>query len=145
MCNAPALRVLTRADVAAALDLYTELTLGPPCIAPEAFYSVLDHPGTSISGAFTRDGLVAMATLHLLPNVTWNARPYGLVENVVTRADHRKRGFGRAVLEQLLATAWAANAYKVMLMTGQKRGALGFYQSVGFTQEDKHGLVIRCP
>ncbi|MGA9252959.1 MAG: GNAT family N-acetyltransferase [Roseobacter sp.] len=106
---------------------------------------MLDHPGTSISGAFTRDGLVAMATLHLLPNVTWNARPYGLVENVVTRADHRKRGFGRAVLEQLLATAWAANAYKVMLMTGQKRGALGFYQSVGFTQEDKHGLVIRCP
>lgn len=145
MHDAFVLRDLVRADAEAALALYSELTLGPPCTAPEAFFTVLDHPGTSITGAFDQVGLVSMATLHLLPNVTWNARPYGVVENVVTRSDQRKRGFGRAVLDRLLAKAWAVDAYKVMLLTGQKRGALGFYQAVGFTQEDKHGLVIRRP
>lgn len=84
-----------------------------------------------------------MATLHLLPNVTWNARPYGLIENVVTSEPYRGRGLGRAVLESAIAQAWKADAFKVMLMTGQKRDAKGFYDSVGFSSEDKHAMVIR--
>ncbi len=137
------LRLLTRADVKPALALYSELTFGPPCTSDEAVISVLEHPGTEICGAFEDKTLVAMVTLHLLPNVTWDARPYGLIENVVTRGDKRKQGLGRAVMQFALDQAWSANAYKVMLLTGQKRGALGFYTSLGFSQEDKHGLVIR--
>lgn len=145
MHDAFAMRDLARADAEAALALYTELTLGPPCTAPEAFFRVLDHPGTTVAGAFAEGSLVSMATLNLVPNVTWNARPYGIIENVVTRSDQQKRGYGRAVLQYLLGKAWAEDAYKVMVLTGQKRGALGFYEAVGFSQEDKHGLVVRRP
>ena len=32
-----------------------------------------------------------------------------------------------------------------MLLTGQKRGATGFYEAVGFNREDKTGLTLRFP
>ncbi|WP_300029805.1 N-acetyltransferase [uncultured Roseobacter sp.] len=138
-------RPLAAADSDAALALYNELTFGPPVSDPAAFLSVLDHPGTAVLGAFTDTGLVAMLTLHLLPNVTWSARPYALIENVVTRGDQQRRGFGRRVMQAALEAAWDADAYKVMLLTGQKRGARGFYESVGFSAEDKHAMVARRP
>ncbi len=143
MCPASVSRALTRRDTEDALALYSELTFGPACSDPEHFHRVLDHDGTMVIGAFAENTLVSMVTLHLLPNVTWGGRPYGVLENVVTRADRRNRGFGRAAMACALSKAWEADAYKVMVLTGQKRAALGFYTSLGFSREDKHGLVIR--
>lgn len=138
-------RPLNGKDTEGALALYSELTLGPKRVSAQAFRAVLAHPGTTVFGAEHKDVILGMATLHLLPNVTWDARPYGLVENVITHPDHRKQGVGRAILEAALAYAFNAQAYKVMLMTGQKRGAKGFYESVGFSSEDKHAMVVRQP
>ena len=139
------IRPLTADDTADALALYSELTFGPPCTDGAAFLRVLSHPGTRVFGADEDGRIIGMVTLHLLPNVTWDARPYGLIENVVTASAHRGRGVGRKVMQGALDRAWAADAYKVMLLTGQKRGARGFYEAVGFGSEDKSGLVIRRP
>ena len=137
-------RALTPADWAAARALYADLTLGPTAFSEADFRAVLDHPGTTIFGAAAPD-LVAMCTLHVLPNVTWSGRPYALIENVVTGAAHRGQGFGRAVLGAATDHAWTAGAYKIMLLTGQKRGAAGFYEACGFSTEDKYAMVMRRP
>ncbi len=47
-----------------------------------------------------------------VPNLTRGARPYALVENVVTHTDYRRLGFGRAVLRAAMDAAWAAGCYK---------------------------------
>jgi len=141
----PRVRPLGGEDTDAALVLYTQLTVGPKEVSAASFHGVLAHPGTTVFGAEGAGALLGMATLHLLPNVTWGGRPYGLVENVVTHCDHRKRGIGRALLSAIAEAAWAANAYKIMLMTGQQRGARGFYESCGFSSEDKFALVMRRP
>lgn len=138
-------RMLDRADAAQALTLYNELTVGPKASDPAAFGPVIDHPGTQVLGAFAGDRLVAMATLHLLPNVVWNARPYALVENVVTLAACQGQGFGRKVMAAVIDTAWAANAYKIMLLTGVGRDAVGFYEACGFSAEGKTAMVLRRP
>lgn len=140
-----AVRPLTQDDAAEALILYNELTVGPPAKDAAAFSVVLDHPGTQVFGAFEGQTLAAMVTLHLLPNVLWQARPYGLIENVVTRASHQGRGFGRRAMQAAIDAAWAADAYKIMLMTGQGRGAMGFYEALGFTSKDKFAMVMRRP
>ncbi len=138
-------RMLDRADAAQALTLYNELTVGPKASDPAAFGPVIDHPGTQVLGAFAEDRLVAMATLHLLPNVVWNARPYALVENVVTLAACQGQGFGRKVMAAVIDTAWAANACKIMLLTGVGRDAVGFYEACGFSAEGKTAMVLRRP
>ena len=139
----PRVRPLGAEDTDAALNLYALLTLGPKEMSEKAFHAVLGHPGTTVFGAAGAGTVLGMATLHLLPNVTWQGRPYGLIENVVTQPEHRRGGIGRAVLQTALAHAWQQSAYKIMLMTGQKRGARGFYEAVGFSAEDKHAMVIR--
>ncbi len=138
------LRTLGMADAEQALVLYNELTIGPPADDPAAFFHVINHTGTRVFGVFTpQDDLAAMATLHLMPNVLWNARPYGLIENVVTRAACQRQGYGRRVMQGAIDAAWDDNAYKIMLMTGQRRGATGFYETLGFTSKDKFAMVMR--
>ncbi|MEO1641132.1 MAG: GNAT family N-acetyltransferase [Pseudomonadota bacterium] len=137
------LRPLTAADTDDALRLYNELTFGPKTNDRAGFASVLAHPGTRVFGALDKGRVVAMLTLHVLPNVTWDARPYALIENVISAKSHRKRGIGKRLMQHAIAAAWASDCFKVMLMTGKKRGARGFYEAAGFSSEDKTAMVIR--
>jgi GNAT superfamily N-acetyltransferase len=138
-----AIRKLTSADADQALILYNELTAGPQAHNPAVFDIVIGHPGTSVTGAFVGSDVLAMATLHLLPNVLWDARPYALIENVVTRASFQRQGYGRQVMDAVVKTAWDADAYKIMLMTGSARGAVGFYENIGFSAHEKHAMILR--
>lgn len=139
------MRPLAQSDFEDALTLYQTLTRDPVPVSTtsDAFAAVLDHAGTRIMGAEVKGRVVAMATLHLLPNMTSGGRPYGLVENVVTDTNHSGKGIGRAVLQACVEHAKTARAYKLMLLTGDARGAVGFYEKVGFTGHEKNGLIYR--
>ena len=88
--------------------------------------------------------LVASCTLVIVPNLTRAARPYGLIENVVTHPAQRKKGFGTSLLRHALGLAWERNCYKVMLLTGRKDEAtLRFYEEAGFKRGLKTGFVAK--
>ncbi|MHA1571402.1 MAG: GNAT family N-acetyltransferase [Alphaproteobacteria bacterium] len=106
--------------------------------------ALLEHPGTIVLGAEVDGLLVAIVTLHILPNMTFGGRPYALIENVVTAQAYRGRGIGRRTMEEAVAAAWAAGASKIMLLTGPKRGVRGVYEQLGFTDE-KVGMTMRAP
>nr|WP_246455855.1 GNAT family N-acetyltransferase [Sulfitobacter aestuariivivens] len=108
-----------------------------------AFKALLSHEGTRVIGALKDDRIVSMATLHILPNMTNGARAYALIENVATLPGFTRQGFGRAVMQSAIDTAWTAGAYKIMLLTGRRNDALKFYQKLGFDAGDKHALVLR--
>ncbi len=72
----PACPLFGGEDTEAALSLYTALTFGPKEVSARAFDDVLHHPRTTVFGAGGAGALLGIATLHLLPNVTWNGRPY---------------------------------------------------------------------
>jgi GNAT superfamily N-acetyltransferase len=80
------------------------------------------------------DGALRATCLLIVgPNLLRGARPFGLIENVVTHAAHRRGGWGRAVLRAALSAAWAAGCYKVTLVTGARDPAvLRFYGAAGF-------------
>jgi ribosomal protein S18 acetylase RimI-like enzyme len=84
--------------------------------------------------------------LIVIRNLTGGGRPYGLIENVVTHAAYRGRGFGKQILYAAVAAAWRADCYKVMLMTGSKEpSTLAFYTAVGFEQSKAGFQVRRLP
>lgn len=90
--------------------------------------------------------LAATCTVSVTPNLTRGARPYALVENVVTLASHRQQGLGRAVLEAAQDVAFAKNCYKVMLATGSCREeTLRFYERAGFERGTKTAFQVRRP
>lgn len=92
-----------------------------------------------------QDGeIVSSCACVVVPNLTRGARPYALIENVVTRADCRRRGFATACLNRAVEIARSEGCYKVMLMTGAKDEAtLGFYRCAGFDSAEKTAFVRR--
>lgn len=140
-------RPLTIADYDDARHLYAALSTGDSLINFEdglgAFAQLLSHPGTTVMGAAQAGRIVSMATLHLMPNMTYHGRPFGLIENVVTLPDARGKGFARAVMAALAETAQAASAYKIMLLTGRDNNAKGFYERLGYNADEKHGMILR--
>lgn len=107
------------------------------------FTQILSDPATVILGAECDGRIVSVATLHLHTNLTYLGRPYAVIENVVTLASQRGKGLGRQVIEAAIARVWAADGYKIMLQTGRGYGAKGFYEKLGFTDQDKHAMTLR--
>ncbi|MGM9988725.1 MAG: GNAT family N-acetyltransferase [Bacillaceae bacterium] len=86
--------------------------------------------------------LIASCILILVPNLTRSARPYGLIENVITHDNFRRKGYGTILLKEALAIAWEHNCYKVMLLTSSKKeGTLKFYENAGFKAGIKTGFI----
>ncbi len=141
------LREAERDDLAGLLELYRALNPADRDMSAEeadtAFAAILAQPGLSIFLATEGEDAVATATLQIVPNLTRAARPYALIENVVTLENRRGRGYGRAVVRHAVEAAFAANCYKVMLLTGRQNPEVhAFYESCGFVQ-NKTGFQIR--
>lgn len=103
------------------------------------------YPGSALLVGLLDGVPVATCTLIVIPNLTRQAMPYALIENVATDRRHRRQGFGTAILHEASHRAFAAGCYKVMLMTGSKDPAvLRFYEKAGFEQS-KTGFQMRQP
>lgn len=132
-------RRATQGDVPRLLDLYEHLIQGDPrpddAAAIKAFAQFHSYTGSAILLGEIANVPVVSCVLVIVPNLTRRARPYGLIENVVTHRDHRQRGYGSQILDAATNAAWSLDCYKVMLMTGAKdRATLNFYTRAGFEQ-----------
>lgn len=77
--------------------------------------------------------IVASAVLIVVPNLTRRGRSYGIVENVVTDADARGKGYGEALMRRIADDARARGCHKVALMSRNERAdAHRFYRRLGF-------------
>ncbi|MHC5034362.1 MAG: GNAT family N-acetyltransferase [Planctomycetota bacterium] len=138
-------------ELEALLALYGHLHQEDDPPPPEAklrqlWDSIVANPMLRYFAAEADGHLVASCALTIIPNLTHGARPYGLIENVVTHADYRRRGIGTAVLRHALQVAWDANCYKVMLQTGRDLAEVGpFYERAGFRRGSKTGFIATPP
>ena len=104
----------------------------------------VSNPRIKYFVGFVNSELVSSCTLTVIPNLTRACRPYGVIENVVTHAAHRRRGWGKAILAHALAEAWQQRCYKVMLLTGrQDEATLRFYENAGFDRHSKQAFVAK--
>lgn len=88
------------------------------------------------------DRLVSTCLLSITPNLTRGARPFAVIENVVTREDCRGNGFGTQCLEKAIDIAETRDCYKVVLLTDpEKEWKHECYERCGFDEEAKTGFV----
>jgi GNAT superfamily N-acetyltransferase len=89
--------------------------------------------------------IISTCYLNVIPNLTRNSSPYGIIENVVTDKHMRNQGHGKRIIQHALGYAWKKDCYKVMLQTGSSReSTLHFYKSCGFNMNEKIAF-ISCP
>jgi GNAT superfamily N-acetyltransferase len=142
-------RLIHRDELSDLLALYQYLNPDDPVLTEtpdllKIWDEILNDPSLYYLVSPIDGQLVASCTLAIVKNLTRSARPYGLIENVVTHPDYRKRGFGTAVLNKAVDICREQNCYKVMLMTGSKKeSTLNFYDRAGFHRGEKTAYQIR--
>ncbi len=101
---------------------------------PNLYYIVAEKDGI----------LIATCNITIIKNLTRRARPYGLIENVVTHKKYRNQGFGKQVVKKAVEVAMNNQCYKVMLLTSSKKNeTLNFYKSLGFREDIKTGFILK--
>lgn len=139
-----AIRDLGVGDADALIELYQHFNAGDAPPSADRVRAVFAHPGLRHFGLFVGNALTASCNLAVIPNLTRGGSSYGVIENVVTRADQRGRGHGQAVIRHAIEQAWTMGAYKVVLTTSRKDPAVwAFYERCGFDSGDKRAFVIR--
>jgi GNAT superfamily N-acetyltransferase len=141
------IRAALPSDLEGLLKLYQQLNSSDEETSLDLAASRLDAikqiPGSDVLLGLLGTELVTSCTLIVIPNLTRGGKPYALIENVVTNALHRGRGYGTRILRAAVAAAWEAGCYKVMLLTGSKQpSTLKFYENAGFEQT-KTGFQMR--
>ena len=137
-------------DLSGVLALYRQLNPSDPLLdnslAESTWTALLSCGFTTVFVAELREVLVSTCTLAIVPNLSRGARPYGVIENVVTDAGHRRMGLGRSILDAACQMAWDSNCYKILLATGsQNEKTLSFYQNSGFRRNAKTYFEKRRP
>lgn len=128
------------------LELYTHLhELGVPENSEhlQNTWSVICRDGNHHIIVCEVDGkLVSSCVCVIIPNLTRNIRPYAFIENVVTHADYRGKGYATACLNRANDLAIKANCYKMMLLTSSKtESTLNFYKRAGYNCTDKTAFI----
>jgi len=147
MENSSTIRKIREDELPNLLALYRHLHVDQPELVINAdverlWAEICRDPHLHYLAADVDGKIVSSCTLAIILNLTCGAKPYGLIENVVTHPDFRKKGFGTRVLHAALKIAWEADCYKVMLLTGRKDPAtLRFYEQAGFGSGVKTGFV----
>lgn len=86
--------------------------------------------------------IVSSCVCVIIPNLTRNIRPYAFIENVVTHADYRGKGYATECLSYAKNIAEENKCYKMMLLTGAKNEkTLNFYGNAGYNSTDKTAFI----
>lgn len=140
------IRAAEAADLDDLLDLYQHLTEGDARPsgreAAKRLAQLQALPGSDVLIGCVQGRMLTSCTLVVIPNLTRGGKPYGLIENVVTHAEARGRGHGKAILAAAVEQAWRHDCYKVMLLTGSAQPSThAFYRAAGFEQS-KTGFQV---
>ena len=144
----PSVRLAEPRDLLGILTLYRELRPNDPDLSQTdariALARILSDGNLRLVVCEHGDSLAATCMLALVPNLASGARPFGVIEHVVTLSRFRRQGLARLVLQFALDLAWTKNCYKVILLSGAPRTeAHRLYESVGFRGDVERGFVAK--
>ena len=140
------IREITNADFDGLMKLYMELHDNP---FPEkddrvlaVWNRIMNDKDHHIIVADIDGVIAASCVCVIIPNLTRGQRPYAFIENVVTSAKYRRKGFATACLDFARELARNENCYKMMLLTASKKeGTLKFYENAGYNSSDKTAFI----
>lgn len=140
------IREIKNSELSALLELYTHLhELGVPENSEHlqnTWDTICNDENHHIIVCEIDSEIVSSCVCVIIPNLTRNIRPYAFIENVVTHADYRGKGYATACLNYAKELAAQANCYKMMLLTGSKsESTLNFYKRAGYNCTDKTAFI----
>ncbi|OZY86445.1 GNAT family N-acetyltransferase [Cellvibrio mixtus] len=140
MCS---IRRATKDDAEAIANLYRELnTLSPVSVSPERIDAVANSDNTYLLVCDDAGEIIATALVCLCQDVMFENQPFALVENVVVRADCKREGIGKNMMDYIEAFCLEQDCSKIMLQTSSgNQNARDFYTTMGYNPNTKIGFI----
>ncbi|MCL2833985.1 MAG: GNAT family N-acetyltransferase [Treponema sp.] len=139
--------VACREDFPQILELYKQLNPTNDNFPADKINKVLDKiQNSDIRYFIAKDGSTITGCLYIaiIPNLTFNGRSIGYIENVITHEQYRRKGIGEKLMEMAVEYAKSSGCYKAVLQSGIKRKeAHLFYQALGFSGDTKKAYELR--
>ena len=108
----------------------------------ETWSTIINDPNHHVIVNEIDGRIVSSCICVIIPNLTRGIRPYAFVENVVTHADFRGKGYATECLDFAKQIAISQNCYKMMLLTGSHSAkTLNFYTNAGYNSTDKTAFI----
>jgi N-acetylglutamate synthase-like GNAT family acetyltransferase len=131
------IRKATQRDVPRILELYGELAgekqKDPSDTTNQVFNQIISLPNQEFLVAEKDNFVAGTVFLQITPNLSHDARPWAVLENLVVDGRYRRQGIGRLLVEYALTRAREAGCYKVQLLSSHIRHeAHQFYRALGF-------------
>ncbi|MFC3998342.1 GNAT family N-acetyltransferase [Nocardiopsis sediminis] len=136
------IRAAIRSDLGAILRLLRDLgdttptqsgTVRMSSAAVRAWTRMEGDPDRTVLVAERRGQIIGTLDLIVVANLTHDAQPWAVVDNVVVDAGCRRRGVGRALMDDAVDRAARAGCYKIELLSHESRGsAHEFCRALGF-------------
>ena len=144
------IRLAQQDDLPDVLKLYKELRPHDPdldlTLAQNHWSQIINDDRTHIIVADINGKLTSTCALSISLSIALGARPFALIEHVVTSKEFKRQGLSQQVLNFAIDLAWQQDCYKVMLLSGAKLSdAHKVYESVGFKGGIEKGFVIKAP
>ncbi|QVQ50581.1 GNAT family N-acetyltransferase [Spiractinospora alimapuensis] len=138
------IRAAIRSDLGAILRLLRELSEGGPqparagavrmsSAAVRAWTRIETDPDRTVLVAERRGQIIGTLDLIIVANLTHDAQPWAIVDNLVVDPTARRAGVGRALIDDAVDRAARSACYKIEVLSHEARlGAHAFYAAVGF-------------
>jgi len=145
-------RAATEGDITHILELYRQLSITTPQAkqrqnpSPDncqrVFSEISTSPGHELLVTEDAGEVVGTLVLLIVPNLSHEARPWALVENIIVDKRYQRQGIGRLLMNYAVGKAKEAGCYKIGLSSDKRRKeAHKFYHSLGF-EASAHGFRL---
>ena len=142
-------RVATRSDVKSLLNLFPQITSRPHSLSAKTlgleesiriFDEMSDYGNVFIVVGESDKGIVAALIMAIIPNFTYEGRPWAIIENVVVAREQRGKGFGKKLMTFAMNLAEEKGCYKLQLLSGPNEDQVEFYRSLGMQDGTSRGF-----
>ena len=142
-------RVATRLDVESLLNLFPQITSRPHSLLAKTlgleesiriFDEMSDYGNIFIVVGESDEEIVATLIMAIVPNFTYEGRPWAIIENVVVAREQRGKGFGKKLMTFAINLAEEKGCYKLQLLSGPNEDQVGFYRSLGMQDGTSRGF-----
>jgi GNAT superfamily N-acetyltransferase len=100
-----------------------------------AFEQIGSDPNHHLLVVEVEGEVVGSGDLLIVPNLSHNALPWAVVENVIIEERMRRQGIARELMQHMIDMAKQSGCYKIGLSSNKKRTpAHRMYESLGFKQ-----------
>jgi ribosomal protein S18 acetylase RimI-like enzyme/uncharacterized integral membrane protein len=110
------------------------------------WHEILSHKGLSYFVIEKDNQIIASCNISIVPNLWRQKKSYALIENVITHPSFQRKGYGKILMEEVIAFAKKNDCYKIMLLSTanhNREAAHRFYTSLGFDGDQKRGFNMK--